>query len=320
MAPRKGKNAPETSAMTQAAIRKLVRDSIAEALEIERAEVAARAAEVASNTEVVEPPTARRECTWKDFKISDPVKFKGTEGAIALIRWFEKTENVFLMCECPDVSKVKFATGMLLDEAMSWWNSYAQPIGMENAHKLTWDQFKKLMTKKFCPRTEVQKMETEFYELVTKGDDIETYIRKFQELAVLCPNMVPDDEKKIENFIGGLPESIRGDVISFDPQSMEEAIRITQKLMVQVVKGKAAVNNDNRSNNNNYNNNRNRNYPNNRNNNPNNNNNNNKRRFDYNQGGNAVQPPPKRQEVAKAYAAGPTEGKGYAGNLPKCDK
>jgi hypothetical protein len=184
MAPKKSKATPETPAMTQAAIRKLVRDSIAEALEVERAEVA-----------------ARRECIWKDFKISDPIKFKGTEGAVALIRWFEKTENLFLMCGCPDVSKVKFATGMLLDEAMSWWNSYAQPIGMENAYKLTWDQFKKLITKKFCPRTEVQKLETEFYELVTKGDDIETYIRNFQELVVLCPTMVPDDEKKMENFI-----------------------------------------------------------------------------------------------------------------------
>lgn len=210
---------------------------------------------------------------------------------------------MFLMCSCPDVSKVKFATGMLLDEAMSWWNSYAQPIGMENAYKLTWEQFKKLMTKKFCPRTEVQKLETEFYQLVTKGDDIETYIRKFQELAVLCPTMVLDTEKMMENFTGGLPESIRGDLMSFDPQSMEEAIRITQKLMGQIVKGKSAVTNTNRSNNtnynntrnnNNYNNNRNRNYPNNQ-----NNNNNNKRRFDNNQGGYAIQPPPKRQELAK---------------------
>jgi hypothetical protein len=325
MAPKKAKATSETPAMTQAAIRKLVRDSIAEALEIERAEVAARTAEVSPTAEVVQP-TTRRECTWKDFKISDPIKYKGTEGAVALIRWFEKTENVFLMCGCQEVNKVKFATGMLLDEAMSWWNSYAQPIGMENAYKLTWVEFKKLMTKKFCPRTEVQKLETEFYQLVTKGDDIETYIRKFQELAVICPTMVPDAEKKMENFTGGLPESIRGDVMSFDPQTMEEAIRITQKLMVQVLKGKSAANNNNNRsnntnynntrNNNNYNNNRNRNYPNNQN----NNNNNNKRRFDNNQGGNANQPAPKRQEVATVYASGPTEGKGYIGKLPKCNK
>jgi hypothetical protein len=114
------------------------------------------------------------------------------------------------MCNCPEESKVKFATGMLLDAAMSWWNSYAQPIGMENAYKLTWEQFKKMMTKKFCPRTEIQKLETEFYELKTKGDDTEAYIQRFQELAALCPTMVPDLEKMLENFIRGLPESIRG--------------------------------------------------------------------------------------------------------------
>lgn len=86
MAPKKNKAAPETPAMTQAAIRKLVQDSIAEALDFERAEVASRAAETASNTGAVEPPTTRRECTWKDFKVSDPIKYKGTEGAIALVR------------------------------------------------------------------------------------------------------------------------------------------------------------------------------------------------------------------------------------------
>ncbi|GJX19310.1 hypothetical protein Tco_0221987 [Tanacetum coccineum] len=31
-------------------------------------------------------------------------------------------------------------------------------------------------------------MEDEFYNLVVKGNDLKTYIRRFQELAVLCPN------------------------------------------------------------------------------------------------------------------------------------
>ena len=119
MAPRKGKTASDAPTMTQAAIRKLVKDSIAEALAIERAEVAARAADAASQSRTAEPSNNRRECTYKDFKTGDPIKFKGTEGAVALTRWFKKTENVFLVCNCPDNTKVKFATGMLLDEAMS---------------------------------------------------------------------------------------------------------------------------------------------------------------------------------------------------------
>ena len=42
--------------------------------------------------------------------------------------------------------------------------------------------------------------------------------------------------------------------------------------------------------------------------------------WDNNQGDNVIQPPPKRQEVARAYAAGPTERRGYNGTLPKCTK
>ena len=323
--PKKGKAAPKTPEMTQAAIRKLVRDSIAEALEVERAIVAERAAEDASRVGAsgeASNGANGRKCTYKDFKNGDPTLYKGTEGATAMVRWFEHTENVFDLCNCPDDSKVKFAVSTLRDQALSWWNSYARPMGMENAYKVTWEEFKKLVTKKFCPRTEVKKLEVEFYELVTVGSDIETYIRRYQELAVLCPSMVSDNEKLVENFIGGLPENIRGDVISFDPQTLDEAIRMSQKLIAQVMKKVTPVNNNNnfnRNRNNNTNNYRNNNnYPNNRNNA--NHQNNNKRKWDNNRGNNTNQPPPKRQETARAYAAGPTAKKGYTGNLPKCDK
>ena len=314
------RKAKATPTMTPAAIRKLVKDSVDQAIAIERENVAAAAAEAAAASGTAGPTVTAggsrvRECSWKDFKSGDPTKFKGTEGATAMIRWFEKMESVFLICNCPDDCKVKYATGTLLDGALSWWNSYAQPMGMENAYKLSWDQFKKLLTKKYCPRTEVKKLETEFYELVTIGNDIETYFRRFQELAALCPSMAVDNEKLLESLIGGLPENIQGDVISFDPQTVEEVIRISQKLMAQVLKR------TNRSSTNRYNNNptntrtTNNNYRNNT-----TGYNNNKRRWENNRGNNNTQPPPKRQEVAKAYAAGPTDKKGYVGTLPKCEK
>ncbi|GJU00105.1 putative reverse transcriptase domain-containing protein [Tanacetum coccineum] len=49
-------------------------------------------------------------------------------------------------------------------------------------------------------------MEDEFYHLTVKGNDLKTYVRRFQELAKLCPTMVPDSEKMMEVFIGDLPE------------------------------------------------------------------------------------------------------------------
>ncbi|GKC22793.1 hypothetical protein Tco_1024943, partial [Tanacetum coccineum] len=63
-----------------------------------------------------------------------------------------------------------------------------------------------------------------------------TYVRRFQELATLCPTMVPDSEKMMEAFIGGLPRSIEGNVTASKPQTLEEAITINQRLMDQVTK------------------------------------------------------------------------------------
>ncbi|GJS14423.1 reverse transcriptase domain-containing protein [Tanacetum coccineum] len=163
--------------MTQAAIRKLDADSVAAALEAQ-ATTMANAANTNRNTGQGEDHVARK-CSYKEFMSCQPFNFKGTEGAVGLIRWFERTESVFLRSNCTEDCKVKFATGTLTEEALSWWNSFSQPIGIEEAYKTTWSEFKKLLIKKYCPQTKVKKMEDEFYNLTVKGNDLKTYIRRF---------------------------------------------------------------------------------------------------------------------------------------------
>ncbi|GKC63262.1 reverse transcriptase domain-containing protein [Tanacetum coccineum] len=187
------------------------------------------------NTGPRETPVARK-YSYKEFMSCQPFNFKGTKGVVGLIHWFERIESVFLRSNYTEDCKVKFATGTLTEEALSWCNSLAQPIGIEEAYKITWSEFKKLLINKYCPLNEVKKMEDEFYNLTIKGNDIKTYVRRFQELAVLCPTMVPNSEKLIEVFIGGLPRSIEGNVTASKPQTLEEAITITQRLMDQVTK------------------------------------------------------------------------------------
>ncbi|GJV85260.1 reverse transcriptase domain-containing protein [Tanacetum coccineum] len=109
-----------------------------------------------------------------------------------------------------------------------------KPFRIKQANRITWTELKRLLTNKYCPRTEVKKMEDEFYNLAVKGNDLKTYVRRFQELAVLCPNMVPNTKKLMEVFIGVLPRSIEGNVTASKPQTLEEAITITQRLMEQV--------------------------------------------------------------------------------------
>ncbi|GJY87115.1 hypothetical protein Tco_0501743 [Tanacetum coccineum] len=76
-------------------------------------------------------------------------------------------------------------------------------------------------------------IEEEIYNLIIKGNDLKPYVRRFQELTVLCPNMVLNNDKLFEAFIGGLPQSIEGNVTASKPQTLEEAINIA-KLMDQI--------------------------------------------------------------------------------------
>ncbi|GJZ58514.1 hypothetical protein Tco_0614008 [Tanacetum coccineum] len=73
-------------------------------------------------------------------------------------------------------------------------------------------------------------MEDGLYNLSVKGNDLKPYVRRFQELTTLCPNMVPNNEKLLEAFIGGLPRSIEGNVTASKPQTLEEVINISQRI------------------------------------------------------------------------------------------
>ncbi|GJY46202.1 putative reverse transcriptase domain-containing protein, partial [Tanacetum coccineum] len=68
----------------------------------------------------------------------------------------------------------------------------------------------RLMTEVYCPRNEIQKIETELWNLTVKGNDLTAYTQRFQELILLCTRMVPNEEDRVERFIGGLPDNIQG--------------------------------------------------------------------------------------------------------------
>ncbi|GKB75230.1 reverse transcriptase domain-containing protein [Tanacetum coccineum] len=237
-----------------------------------------------------------RECTYQDFMKCQPLNLKGTEGVVGLIRWFEKMETVFHISNCPEKSQVKYATCTLLDSALTWWNSHKRTIGTEAAFAMSWGELMKLMTEVYCPRNEIQKMETELWNLTVKNNDLTAYTQRFQELTMMCTKMVPEEEDRVEKFIGGLPDNIQGNVIAAEPTRLQDAVQIANNLMDKKLKGYAVKNAEN------------------------------KRRLNNNYGNNRGQQPPfKRQNtggqnVARAYMAGNNEKKEYEGTLPFCNK
>ncbi|GJW59874.1 putative reverse transcriptase domain-containing protein [Tanacetum coccineum] len=143
-----------------------------------------------------------REYTYQDFLKCRPLSFNGTEGVVGLTHWFEKMEMVFHISNCPE-----------------------KTYEVDDRSVLS--------------KNEVQKMETELWNLVVKGYDLTAYTRRFQELVLLCTRMVLNEEDKVERFIRGFADNIQGNVIAAEPTKLQDEIRVANNLMDQKLKGYA---------------------------------------------------------------------------------
>ncbi|GJX14090.1 putative reverse transcriptase domain-containing protein [Tanacetum coccineum] len=198
---------PQKSApMTQAAIRRMIKESVDAVIAAERA----RQANVRNDASRSGPVRGRdtapviRECTFAGFMKCNPTVFHGVEGAVELQRWFTKTESVFEISECAEGKKVKFAAATLEGPSLTWWKTKVATMGLETVNQMSWTEMKQLMTIKFCPIEEVQRME-----------------------------MVEPERVKVDAYIWGLTNNIKDEVTSSKPANLNEAVRLAHKLMEQ---------------------------------------------------------------------------------------
>ncbi|GJQ88994.1 putative nucleotidyltransferase, ribonuclease H [Tanacetum coccineum] len=233
-----------------------------------------------------------RECTYQDFMKCKPLYFKGTEGVVELTQWFERMETVFRISNCSAENQIKFATCTLLAGALTWWNTHVMTVTHDVAYSMTWVNLKKKMTDKYCPRNEMKKLEAELWNLKVIGTDVVKYNQRFQELALLCVRMFPEEADKIERYVGGLPDMIHGNIVASKPKTMQEAIEMATELMDKRVSTMAERQAENKRKSENT------------------------SRSNQNQ----QQQPNKRQNTGRAYTAGSGDKKPYGGSRPLCSK
>nr|GEZ31162.1 putative reverse transcriptase domain-containing protein [Tanacetum cinerariifolium] len=198
--------------MKRKAVNKMVKKRIAEAIEeYERTRVNPGNASGPGETNTG-GPVIMQGYTHKTFMNGKPHPFNGREGVVGLRRWIEKVEQMFEICKCAEEDKT---------------------------------EFKSMMTTEYCPTTKIQRMEEELWTLTLKGDDIEAYNNCFHELALMCPDLVLDENKKIKRYMKGFPKRIKGNITSARPTTLHEAVNLARELVEQAVQGKAARENEN---------------------------------------------------------------------------
>ncbi|GJV00051.1 reverse transcriptase domain-containing protein [Tanacetum coccineum] len=158
-------------------LNQLIATRVAEAL---AAAAVTHAASTQEETNLGSNSSQNKACNYKEFRAVMHENFRGTESAVGLTRWFEKLESQFGISNVAEGDRVKFASSTLLDGALTWWKV-----------------------------NEIKQMENELWNLKVKGINLTAYNQHFQELILLCPEMVPNADRLLERYIEGLPLSIK---------------------------------------------------------------------------------------------------------------
>nr|GEX42258.1 putative polyprotein [Tanacetum cinerariifolium] len=200
--------------LTQEDVDQLVRDGIEAAIRDERERVRMEVTRAGGPTGGPATAPMARECSFAGFMKCGPAQFYRTKGAVGLVCWFEKMENTFEISECVEGKKVKFDTATLHGQALTWWNSHVATLDREVANGRPWTEVKHMMT-----------------------DTANT--KRFNELALLCPDVVPNEKKKVKLYIKGLPEIIKGKeairAISVQRELTERVVMRKVKLMLSAM-------------------------------------------------------------------------------------
>lgn len=111
-----------------------------------------------------------------------------------------------------------------------------QTVTLTVANSMNWEELKAILLDEYCLREEVQKLESQLWNLTMKGSDIDTYTTRFKDLSVLCLHMVTPELKKVERYIWGLPSPIQGNVEDAEPSTFDSAKRLAHRLVTHAVR------------------------------------------------------------------------------------
>ena len=153
-----------------------------------------------------------------------PPPFDGIKGAIEAQDWLNRMESVLDICDCKDHNKVRFAVHVFEAEALHWWNIVIRTEGKEKVKNMSWEEFVHKFLAKFCPPSETEQLEVEFFQLKLGNKTYREYVTRFNEISRLVPHLATTEEQLINRFIRGLPSEMRVFIKSKSPKTFSETV------------------------------------------------------------------------------------------------
>jgi len=143
------------------------------------------------------------------------------------VRWLRKVEDTLEEIQVAQELRVRCATQLLSDRAHSWWDIVRsrRPIG-----SWTWAEFWAQFESQYYS-SQHQRIKAQEFLTLTQGDmAVLEYERRFHDLSMFAPYIVPTEQHRIQKMRDGLRQDLKQALIPHRFETTRELIDATEAL------------------------------------------------------------------------------------------
>jgi DNA-nicking Smr family endonuclease len=167
--------------------------------------------------------------SFGEFMRTKPPTFATAEEPMDAEDWLRVIEKKLTLVRVREADKVIFAANQLEGPAGDWWDTYKE-AREEDAGEPNWEEFTTAFRDNFVPAAVMRMKKNEFKRLRQGNTTVQEYLNRFTQLARYATGDLADEEEKIDKFIEGLNDELRGPMIGQDHDSFQSLINKVVRL------------------------------------------------------------------------------------------
>ncbi|XP_024963866.1 uncharacterized protein LOC112504146 [Cynara cardunculus var. scolymus] len=168
--------------------------------------------------------------SFKAFRSSGAIEFTGITDPVIAVQWIQNTEKVFRIAHVANEDKAIYASAMLTERALVWWDATFETLNENEKESMPWESFKARFFEQYCPVDLQRRLEKEFLELKQGNMSVIEYETQFNQKAHFVIRFITSEEERAQTFIEGLRCEIRDFVANREIPSFNKAVEYARHL------------------------------------------------------------------------------------------
>ncbi|XP_071714285.1 uncharacterized protein [Rutidosis leptorrhynchoides] len=144
----------------------------------------------------------KKKCTFKQFMDCKPSEYSGHRDPIVTMNWLREVERALKACQCEPELRVTYASRLLKNRAMVWWDTITAPLTEEQLNQVTWEQFSTKVQEQYCTAFDINRLKQEFMQMtMTEEMTVDEAFEQFMDKLRFVHQWIPDEQSRVQRFV-----------------------------------------------------------------------------------------------------------------------